>query len=162
MKIVAILVLAGLVGCSRSDKTATVEQVGTVTVTSAPLTEPAAAAEQGDELDRRVVLAAARNLPAVIDAVGVLNAVATEESAINAEATFKIQLALLEDAEITRHASDIDVRVDHGVATLRGNITTPEERSQAARIAMRCPGVASVDNQLRVRPEGTEAAPARR
>lgn len=151
MKIVAIMVLAGLVGCSRSDKTATVEQVSTVTMTSAPMTMPVANGDP-DELDRRVVLAAGRNLPIVIDAVGSMNALATHESSSDAQATFNVQLALLDDADFSSHASDIDVRVDDGVATIRGNTTTPGARTDAERIALRYSGVVSVDNELRVAP----------
>lgn len=157
MKMVAIMVLAGVVGCSRSDRTATVEQVSTVTVTSAPLTVPAASSDD-DQLDRRVVLAAARTLPVVIDAVGGMNALASHEPTSDEQATFKVQLALLDD-DFMDPASDIDVRVDNGVATLRGTTTTPEARTDAERIAMRYPGVASVDNQLRVGPPVRRAAP---
>jgi hypothetical protein len=159
MKIVAIMVLAGVVGCSRSDKTATVEQVSTVTVTSAPLTVPAANGDP-DQLDRRVVLAAAQNLPVVIDAVGGMNELTTEDSTSDQQATFKVQLALLDDADFSRHASDIDVRVDDGVATIRGNTTTPEARTDAERIALRYPGVVSVDNRLRVAPIAVRRAEA--
>jgi hypothetical protein len=164
MKIVAFMVLAAMVGCSRSDKTATVEQVSDVTVTSAPMTVPAVNAD-AEELDRRVVLAAARNLPVVIDAVGGMNAVATHQPGSDEQATFKIQLALVDDAYFTRYPSDIDVRVDDGIATLRGNTATPEGRTEAERIAMRYPGVVSVDNQLRVAPAAVgvpRTAPAHR
>jgi osmotically-inducible protein OsmY len=166
MKIAAFMVLAGLVGCSRSDKTATVEPVGTVTVTSADLTPPAAAIGEQDELDRRVILAAARNLPAVIDVVGGMNASATHEPTGDEQATVDVQLALLDDDAFTGDAKDatdiIDVRVDNGIATIRGNATTPEARTQAERIALRHRGVVSVDNQVRVRPAATRSAPAHR
>jgi hypothetical protein len=104
MKIVAIMVLAGLVGCSRSDKTATVEQVSTVTVTSADLTVPSANGDQ-DELDRRVILAAAQNLPVVFDAVGGMNALATHQPTSDDQATFQVQLALIDDADFMRRAT---------------------------------------------------------
>jgi hypothetical protein len=159
MKIVAIMVLAGVVGCSRSDKTATVEQVSTVTVTSAPMTMPVANGDP-DQLDRRVVLAAAQNLPVVIDAVGSMNALSTQESTSDEKATFTVQLALHDDADFSRQASDIDVRVDDGVATIRGNTTTPEARTDAERIALRYAGVVSVDNRLRVAPLAVRRAEA--
>ena len=146
--------------CIYSDRT--VEQVSTVTVTSADLTVPSANADQ-DELDRRVILAAAQNLPVVFDALGGMNALATHQPTSDDQATFQVQLALLDDADFMRQASDIDVRVDDGVATVRGNTTTPEARTDAERIAMRYAGVASVDNQLRVSPAAVlRAAAARR
>lgn len=162
MKIVALLWFAAVVGCSRNDKTATVEHVSTVTVTSAPITLPTPTpTTEEDELDRRVILAAARNLPVVIDSLGGISALQTPAPESDEQATFQIQLALLDDAGFMSHASDIDVRVDDGIVTLRGNTTTPAARTDAERIAMRYPGVVSVDDQLRVS-LGRRTAPAHR
>jgi osmotically-inducible protein OsmY len=48
------------------------------------------------------------------------------------------------------HARDIDVRIRDGKATLTGLVELPFQRDRAERIAMAVPGVAGVENRLRV------------
>lgn len=160
MKIVAVFALVALVGCSRNDKTATVEPVSTVTVTSAPITLPTPTTEE--ELDRRATLAAARSLPGVIETLNGMTALPSPPPEGDDQTTFHIQFALLQDDDFVDHASDVDVKVSHGMVTLRGNTTTPQARTAAERIAMRQPGVISVDNELRIGPAGHQTAPAHR
>jgi osmotically-inducible protein OsmY len=56
--------------------------------------------------------------------------------------------ALIADPEV--HANDIDVEVRDGSVTLRGMVALYAQRDRAERIAMAVPGVAAVDNHLRV------------
>jgi osmotically-inducible protein OsmY len=56
--------------------------------------------------------------------------------------------ALAADAEV--NARDIDVDVDGGAVTLNGLVGVLSQRDRAQRIALAVPGVASVDNKLRV------------
>jgi osmotically-inducible protein OsmY len=56
--------------------------------------------------------------------------------------------ALIADAEV--HADDVEVAVEDGAVTLRGLVEVPSQRDRAERIVAAVPGVASVDNQLRV------------
>jgi osmotically-inducible protein OsmY len=56
--------------------------------------------------------------------------------------------ALIADDEV--HARDVEVDVDGGAVTLRGLVEVASQRERAQRIAMAVPGVASVENQLRV------------
>jgi osmotically-inducible protein OsmY len=56
--------------------------------------------------------------------------------------------ALIADEEV--HAGDVEVDVDEGAVTLRGLVEVPSQRDRAERIVMAVPGVASVENQLRV------------
>jgi osmotically-inducible protein OsmY len=48
------------------------------------------------------------------------------------------------------HARDIDVRIHDGNATLSGLVELPFQRDRAERVAMAVPGVAGVENRLRV------------
>jgi osmotically-inducible protein OsmY len=63
-----------------------------------------------------------------------------------------VQAELQKDAALKDN--DIDVKIDHGVATLKGTVDTSSERATAERIA-RVEGVTGVDNQLEV--AGTKA-----
>jgi osmotically-inducible protein OsmY len=56
--------------------------------------------------------------------------------------------ALAADAEV--HARDIHVDVEDGAVTLTGLVEVVSQRERAQRIALGVPGVASVENQLRV------------
>jgi osmotically-inducible protein OsmY len=56
--------------------------------------------------------------------------------------------ALIDDDEL--HADDIDVEVRDGAVTLRGMVELPVQRDRAERVVIAVPGVASVDNHLRV------------
>jgi len=56
--------------------------------------------------------------------------------------------ALDSDDEI--HARDVDVEVKDGAVTLSGLVEVASQRERAERIALAVPGVASVDNRLRV------------
>jgi osmotically-inducible protein OsmY len=56
--------------------------------------------------------------------------------------------ALAADNEV--HARDIDVEVKDGAVTLSGLVEVVSQRERAERIALAVPGVASVDNHLRV------------
>jgi len=57
--------------------------------------------------------------------------------------------ALIVDREVG--AADIDVEVRDGGVTLRGMVAVWAQRDRAERIAMAVPGVAAVENHLRVR-----------
>jgi hyperosmotically inducible protein len=59
----------------------------------------------------------------------------------------QIHAALLKAADL--EDNDIDVTVNHGVATLQGKVDTRSERVKAERVA-RVDGVTGVDNQLMV------------
>jgi len=48
------------------------------------------------------------------------------------------------------HVGDIDVEASGGTVTLRGVVELPAQRDTAERIAMAVPGVAQVENRLRV------------
>jgi osmotically-inducible protein OsmY len=48
------------------------------------------------------------------------------------------------------HARDIEVKVKEGAVTLRGLVEVVSQRDRAERIALGVPGVASVENRLRV------------
>jgi osmotically-inducible protein OsmY len=48
------------------------------------------------------------------------------------------------------HARDVDVEVKDGAVTLSGLVEVVSQRERAERAALRVPGVASVDNRLRV------------
>lgn len=181
MRIVAFLALAVVAGCSRNDKTATPEPVGTTTVTSMPLT---LATPADGELDRRDDRAngATPTHPAFTDdmverAVGELSTspvtgVTETVQGLSLRpfmvgdgderAQFRVQFALLHDDDFVEHASDIDVRAEHGVVTLQGTTTTPAARTAAERIAGRQPGVAQVDNRLRIGPIGPPSGHTRR
>ena len=56
--------------------------------------------------------------------------------------------ALIADDEV--HARDVEVDVDGGAVTLRGLVEIASQRERAQRVAMSVPGVASVENHLRV------------
>jgi osmotically-inducible protein OsmY len=56
--------------------------------------------------------------------------------------------ALGADDEV--HARDVDVDVEDGAVTLRGLVEVAAQRDRAERIALAVPGVASVENKLRV------------
>jgi osmotically-inducible protein OsmY len=56
--------------------------------------------------------------------------------------------ALINDREVD--ASDIDVEARDATITLRGTVAIQAQRDRAERIAMAVPGVAGVDNHLRV------------
>ena len=67
----------------------------------------------------------------------------------------EIRTKLSKDADLKNNK--IDVAVDNGVATLKGTVDTPEERSKAASLA-RVDGVVRVDDQLDVGSKGVKAA----
>jgi osmotically-inducible protein OsmY len=48
------------------------------------------------------------------------------------------------------HAGDVEVRVRHGVVTLRGMVEEGAQRDRAAAVAGRVPGVERVTNDLKV------------
>ena len=56
--------------------------------------------------------------------------------------------ALAVDEQV--HARDVDVDVKDGAVTLNGLVEVASQRERAERIALGVPGVASVDNHLRV------------
>ena len=56
--------------------------------------------------------------------------------------------ALAADEQV--HARDVDVDVKDGAVTLNGLVEVASQRERAERIALGVPGVASVDNHLRV------------
>lgn len=174
MKIGAIAVfvaLAALAGCSRNDKTATPEAVGTTTVTSAPLT---LSTPDEDELDRRegyaidALLARpvfmngdaerpvderpATRVMRIMDTLDELSLGRFSTVQGDERTLFHVQMALMLDADFLENASDVDVQVDRGVVTLTGTTTTPASRASVERIAAQQSGVARVDNRLRIGP----------
>jgi osmotically-inducible protein OsmY len=170
MRTAAFIAALALVGCSRTDKTATEEPVSTTTLTMAPVT---VVGPSDEELVRRANAANAASeaqalaqaelaLPRVTGLVETLNELTVEPYSPplgDDRIQFHIQLALLHDAAFVDNASDVDVHVDKGVVTLRGVATTPEVRTTAERIASRQSGVVNVDNRLRigvVRPPSAE------
>jgi osmotically-inducible protein OsmY len=64
----------------------------------------------------------------------------------DAEAALMIQERLLDELPVT----DLTARVDDGVATLEGSVTTDRERRRAAAIARRVDGVRRVVNELEI------------
>ena len=60
-----------------------------------------------------------------------------------------VQLELREDASTT--AFELEVTVEQGVATLRGEVQDLEDDENAIAVAARVPGVREVRDELRVR-----------
>ena len=163
MRIVALIAALALAGCSRNDKTATEEPVSTTTLTMAAVT---VVGPSDEELVRRANAAnAASEAQALAEAEAALPRVTGMMETLDeltvppysppqtdGRIQFHIQLALLHDAELVDNASDLDVHVDQGVATLRGVTTRPEVRTTAERIASSQSGVVKVDNRLRIGP----------
>jgi osmotically-inducible protein OsmY len=169
MKTLAILALLALVGCSRNDKTATVEPVGTTTVTSAPATMGEVSEQQLDRPETSIVLSQPSfstsdvdrainqiNMTRVTEVMEPLNDLARNPLSPAPEGdertTFHVQMALLRSEEVVDRAGDIDVKVDHGAVTLEGVTSTPAARTAAERVALQQPDVTTVDNRLRVGP----------
>jgi osmotically-inducible protein OsmY len=71
---------------------------------------------------------------------------------IDGRADADTQAAVLDAlaADDTVHARDVDVDVKAGAVTLSGLVEVASQRERAERIALGVPGVASVDNRLRV------------
>lgn len=71
---------------------------------------------------------------------------------IDARADADTEAAVLDalDADHEVHARDIDVEVKDGAVTLSGLVEVVSQRERAQRIALAVPGVASVENRLRV------------
>jgi hyperosmotically inducible protein len=67
----------------------------------------------------------------------------------------EIRAKLSKDTDLKNNT--IDVRVDNGVAILKGSVDTPEERTKAEALA-RVDGVTRVDDQLDVGSKGAKAA----
>jgi hyperosmotically inducible protein len=67
----------------------------------------------------------------------------------------EIRAKLSKDTDLKNNT--IDVRVDNGVAVLKGSVDTPEERNKAEALA-RVDGVTRVDDQLDVGSKGVKAA----
>ncbi len=161
MKILAVMALAALVGCSRNDKTATEEPASTVTVTSAPI----AVGGSGSAPDPATKAAAELAVANASGVVGALEEITLQQPGAESpddRTAFKIQLALLQDQYFVDHAGDVDVKVDHGVASLHGTTSTPEARTAAERITSKQPGVTVVDNQLRLGPVDPTSGHTRR
>jgi len=66
----------------------------------------------------------------------------------DADTQAAVLAALIADGGL--HAADVDVQVRDGAVTLRGMVELVSQRERAERIAMNTPGVAGVDNRLRV------------
>jgi osmotically-inducible protein OsmY len=71
---------------------------------------------------------------------------------IDGQADADTQAAVLDAlaADDTVHARDVEVEVKAGAVTLNGLVEVASQRERAERIALGVPGVASVDNRLRV------------
>ena len=167
MRILALMAALALVGCSRNDKTATEEPVGTTTITLAPVTvvggsedelelgANAATVAQPTFADGFEGMTPATAVARVTGMMETLHGVAVYPFSIaerDDRTQFHIMMALLRDADFVDHASDIDVKVDHGAVTIEGITSTPSARTSAERIASQEPGVVSVDNRLRIGP----------
>ena len=70
------------------------------------------------------------------------------EGSADADTEAAVLDALIADPEV--RADDIDVEVRDAAVTLRGVVALYAQRERAERITMAVPGVASVDNHLRV------------
>lgn len=184
MKIAAITVfvaMAALAGCSRSDKTATPEPVGTTTVTSAPLTLSTPDEEELDRRERYAIDALlarpvfmngdaerpvderpASRVMRIMDTLDDLSLGRFSSVEGDDRTLFHVQMALMLDADFLENTSDVDVHVDRGVVTLTGTSTTPAARASVERIAMQQSGVARVDNRLRIGPMRAPASHERR
>jgi len=64
-----------------------------------------------------------------------------------------VRQALLRDAYVNR--LEIEVDVDNGLVTLRGDVDFEHEKQRAETVASRVPGVIAVENRLRVEDEWT-------
>ena len=66
----------------------------------------------------------------------------------NKELARRVKHALEADRQV--QAAAIDVTAKAGRVSLWGTAATPDERNRAAQIAGKVPGVASVDNQIKI------------
>lgn len=138
MRILAALAASVLLAaCSHSDKNATDEQVGTTTVTAAPVVTRAWS-RQG-ELDRR------------LEATNQIDIDDSEPVDTDETISFRLQRALLTDPTVVDHAEQVSIEVVQGVATLRGTTSRAESRLAIERIASLTAGVVRVDNRVVVR-----------
>jgi osmotically-inducible protein OsmY len=139
----ALAVMTALVGC---DKTTTVTQTPSGTVTTTTISPSADASAAIGKIDASLAAAASgvRSSAAASEALaGVGEAV--EDTAITAE----VKAALLSDPDVKSVHIDVDTKA--GVITLSGTVPNSMSRSRADRIARDTHGVRSVDNQLIVR-----------
>lgn len=138
MRILAALAASVLLAaCSRSDKNATDEPVGTTTVTAAPVVTRAWS-RQG-ELDRR------------IEATNQIDIDDSEPVDTDETISFRLQRALLTDPSVVDHAEEVSIEVNQGTATLRGATASNETRLTIERIALLTAGVVRVENRVVVR-----------
>jgi osmotically-inducible protein OsmY len=64
---------------------------------------------------------------------------------------FRLQRALISDAQISHDAETVSIEVVHGMVTLRGMTTTRSSREAMSRLVKETPGAIAVKNELRVR-----------
>jgi HSP20 family molecular chaperone IbpA len=175
MRSLAFLALAAVVGCSRSDQTATDEPVSTTTVTAAPMVFAGNFATPDEELSRRavVIVAADPDLSITSEdvALDVTEGVVTIHGATRRPPTqaetddaiaFGVERALLHDAAVVRDADRVSVRVEHGVVTVHGTSTSEEARERVTAVASRTRGVVSVDNHITLGAKRRAASDERR
>jgi hyperosmotically inducible protein len=77
-----------------------------------------------------------------------------EQLAKNAAITGRIKASLLADKSM--HATKINVDTVDGVVTLKGEVPAEAEKKRAEEVALKTPGVASVNNELIVSPSQAE------
>lgn len=104
----------------------------------------------GSVVQRVEAARAARGVPGVGELDDQLQVrVMDADGRADADTAAAVLDALIGDPEV--RAADIDVEVRDARVTLRGMVAIWAQRDRAERIALAVPGVAGVDNQLRVR-----------
>lgn len=139
-----IVAAVALTGCQ---KTTTVEQTSSGTVTTTTIAPSASASAAMHTIDASLAKAASavQSSAAASEALDkVSNAI--EDGAITAE----VKTALLADATVK--AMRIDVDTKGGVVSLNGNVASDASRTRAERIARDARGVTGVENHLTVVP----------
>jgi osmotically-inducible protein OsmY len=73
-----------------------------------------------------------------------------QENANDLGLTQRVRQAIVADDSLSTAAHNVKIITVDGVVTLRGPVTTPEEKSTIELMARQIAGVTSVDNQLEV------------
>lgn len=142
----ALLVAAGVLpGC---DKTTTVEQTPTGTVTTTTLTPSADASAVMSKIDATLKQAASavQASDAASQALGNVGD-AIEDGAVTAA----VKTALLADPDVKSLHIDVDTKAH--VVALNGSVPSDANRTRAEHIAAATTGVSAVENHLTVAPK---------
>ena len=102
----------------------------------------------GAACDRGTRSEVSRETTAAVDKVG--------DAASDSRITMTVQSKYFASDEVKGH--EIDVDTDHGVVTLKGKVQSENARQQAVQIARGVDGVARVEDQLTIIPDGERAA----